>query len=91
MVRAGRIAAHTYCTDDRSVLGVERQSATEYVHPADLLPHHGIFRGAVIRRRFLVGYLRTDGVACLQAVQAATGLHCRIQIRGRQRQAAGLS
>src|SRR5206468_1233142 len=64
-----------------------REAAAEDVDATDLLAGHEIGRRAVVGRIATIGDVGADGVALLQAEEAAAGLHGRVEVGRGQRQA----
>lgn len=87
MVGAGRVAAHADSADEHALGTVERESAAEYVDPADSMANHRIVGLSEIRGGTPVRDAGVDRVAVLQSVEGTAGLHGGIEIGGRQSQA----
>ena len=81
------VARQAEAAEQDAIGAVQRQAAAKDIDAADALADQGILRGAEIGSFAGVGDLRVDGIAFLQANQAAAWLHGRVQLRGGNRQA----
>ena len=86
VVGAGGIAAHADAANDNVARGVEGESSAEHVNAANPLANHRVGSGTVICRS-PVSDAGINGIAVLQSIQVAAGLHRRIQIGGGKSQA----
>ena len=91
VIGARSIAAHPYGPQDHFTRSIKRQSAAKHVNAADLVPDHRVILRAIAPGGLPVRDARIHRIAELQSVQAPAGLHGRVEIRGRERQSAGLS
>src|SRR5687767_3824000 len=88
MIGAGRIAAYAECTQQVSCGVIQSQAATKNVYAADFAARHWICWFAEIGGVAAVCNAGINGIACLQAEQAAAGLYRAVKIGGGQRKAA---
>ena len=75
VVCAGSIATQTNSADELMTFCVETQAATKNVYATDFVPDHRVGRSAIARRGSRVSGVGSDGIAVLQSVEAAAGLH----------------
>src|SRR5271166_5434345 len=87
VVGTGGIAADPNRADLFAACCVEGKPAPKHIHAAYPLTDQWVVWRAVLLRVSLIGDFRIDRVAMLQTVKAAAGLHRRIEIGGREREA----
>src|SRR5256886_15640080 len=69
---------------ERPVSVVQRETAAEHVGAPDPLPHHEVFRGAVVGRVAAIRHLVVRRVGFLEPEQRAAGLAGGVEVGGRK-------
>src|SRR5205807_2245613 len=84
VIGAGRVTTHTKAAHERPVSVVQRETAAEHVGAPDPLPHHEVFRGAVVARVAAIRHLVVRRVGFLEPEQRAAGLAGGVEVGGRK-------